>query len=956
MKYIILILFLSVSLSFGQNIAYTSFEEPSTGGKYYDTGDHTMDHALQNNTGEASVNYTSGGNEMGFSSYYYNTLNDTGLTDGDFVGVTDFTNTVGYFPDGVQGFQMSDIDGYMVTTFDEVDLSGHAAVKVSIQYYINETGWESADFLKIWVVLDGSTEIDLVNTEGSDIDDLNIEGLWNLAELDISAYNSCVLKIGLQSNAGFEAVYFDDVKFFVPGAVKPEPTNHVTSFSADSVAADLIRLTWTGSTGEQLPDKYLLLGKKGSGDFPAVSDGSAFVNDMDWSDDLTAVNIGHQDGENAFTFDGLTSETEYAFKIYPYTNSGSDIDYKTDGQVPTVTESTLETPTIAIADIQTTPDGQEGPSPYDGQIVSVSGIVSGKSQYGYFVQDAAGPWSGIYVYDQNNVNSVSRGDLIEFAATVDEYYDFTELKDVSGLNIISSGNNPYDPVIISTNDLAQEKYESVLVKVENAACTNENPDGPDNDYGQWEVDDGSGPCLIDDLMFPYEPVLGKSYTITGINYYSFEEYKIEPRDADDIQLFSTAPLITEIGASTRVPLASEDFTDTVKVTDNGTVTLVELHYQINDGPVSSVAMQTTGNDSTFAGAVPASAYTDGDRVSYRVYAEDNEGESDSSQTKGFFAGTTDINTLTQLNNDQSLAYEDYYARTNGVATVSSQVFDNTHLNVYIQDDAYGAINVFQYNMADVGLTKGNSYTVIGRLFQYNGLAQISPETEADIVDNGAATMPEPLELNLATLLSAAETFEGVLVKVAGVDSVSGGDAWPSAGNNANIRISDDGGASTITLRIDKETDIDDNPPPQWPQDVTGIFSQYDYTTPFNEGYQIIPRASSDLSGATAIDDGKEFIPMALKLHAAYPNPFNPSTNIRFDVPRQLAEAYPAEVAVYSSLGQKITTLVAGKINAGSSFVRWNGQNASGQAAASGIYFIVLKIGNNVESQKVVLMK
>ena len=46
-----------------------------------------------------------------------------GLTDGDFVGVTNYTGDVGAYPDGAVGFQMSDCDGAMRVIFDTVDLS-----------------------------------------------------------------------------------------------------------------------------------------------------------------------------------------------------------------------------------------------------------------------------------------------------------------------------------------------------------------------------------------------------------------------------------------------------------------------------------------------------------------------------------------------------------------------------------------------------------------------------------------------------------------------------------------------------------------------------------------------------------------------------------------------------------------------------------------------------------------
>ncbi|MGD8969489.1 MAG: ExeM/NucH family extracellular endonuclease, partial [Anaerolineae bacterium] len=184
-----------------------------TGGQYTDTGDAGTDHALVNNAGEAPVNYTSVGGELGFSSYYYNTRGDVGLTDGDWVGVTSFTGVVGSYPDGSQGFQMSDADGAMRTTLDTVDLTAYPQASVFVQYFVQATGWESNDELRIWVVVDGGAEIDLVNTAGSDIDDLGIEGAWQTAIQNLSGYTEATLHFQLDSNSSSETVYFDNVFF-----------------------------------------------------------------------------------------------------------------------------------------------------------------------------------------------------------------------------------------------------------------------------------------------------------------------------------------------------------------------------------------------------------------------------------------------------------------------------------------------------------------------------------------------------------------------------------------------------------------------------------------------------------------------------------------------------------------------------------------------------------------------
>ena len=156
------------------------------------------------------MNFTAAGGELGFASYYYST-GSNGLTDGDYVGVTSFTGAVGSYTDGSQGFQMQDTDGIMEVVFDNVDVS-MGGVTLTLDYFPQSTGWETSDRIHIWVVTDGN-EIDLVDTEGQDIDNLGIEGQWNVASLDLDGYSDAQLHISLESNSGSEGLFIDNIAF-----------------------------------------------------------------------------------------------------------------------------------------------------------------------------------------------------------------------------------------------------------------------------------------------------------------------------------------------------------------------------------------------------------------------------------------------------------------------------------------------------------------------------------------------------------------------------------------------------------------------------------------------------------------------------------------------------------------------------------------------------------------------
>ena len=182
---------------------------------------------------------------------------------------------------------------------------------------------------------------------------------------------------------------------------------------------------------------------------------------------------------------------------------------------------------VSIYDIQYTTSAN-GDSPYTNQQVSTGGIVNFVRYDGsFYLSSGSGAWTGIYVYDTTS-NAVV-GDSVTLDAEVVEYYNLTELKNVNNYQVISSGNS-FSSNLTTTDNANTESYEGCLVKINNAECTNAN--GP---FGEWTINDGSGPVQVDDFLFSYSPTQNLYYTVTGLIDYSFSEFKLLPRDADDVE-------------------------------------------------------------------------------------------------------------------------------------------------------------------------------------------------------------------------------------------------------------------------------------------------------------------------------------------------------------------------------------------------------------------------------------
>jgi hypothetical protein len=84
----------------------------------------------------------------------------------------------------------------------------------------------------------------------------------------------------------------------------------------------------------------------------------------------------------------------------------------------------------------------------------------------------------------------------------------------------------------------------------------------------------------------------------------------------------------------------------------------------------------------------------------------------------------------------------------------------------------------------------------------------------------------------------------------------------------------------------------------------------------------------------------------------FPNPFNPTTHVTFD----LAKAGPVDVAIYDVRGQLVRTLATGTMNSGRHDLVWQGRDDAGRSVASGVYFCRLSADGGTQSRKMILAR
>lgn len=101
-----------------------------------------------------------------------------------------------------------------------------------------------------------------------------------------------------------------------------------------------------------------------------------------------------------------------------------------------------------------------------------------------------------------------------------------------------------------------------------------------------------------------------------------------------------------------------------------------------------------------------------------------------------------------------------------------------------------------------------------------------------------------------------------------------------------------------------------------------------------------------VGGVVSVDENIG-IPSTYEVFSNYPNPFNPTTNVKFSLP----QVSQVKVTIYDALGKEVTTLVNNELAAGTHTIQWN---ASGMA--SGIYLYKVEAGNFVKVNKMMLLK
>lgn len=139
--------------------------------------------------------------------------------------------------------------------------------------------------------------------------------------------------------------------------------------------------------------------------------------------------------------------------------------------------------------------------------------------------------------------------------------------------------------------------------------------------------------------------------------------------------------------------------------------------------------------------------------------------------------------------------------------------------------------------------------------------------------------------------------------------------------------------------------------------VAGTIGQPDTGVSAGGGFVLCGGFWCGGSIATGVADGPgdhpgPAAPRVFRMYNAAPNPFNPRTQIAFDLP----QPGPARLVIYNLRGAQVRMLLNGPVPAGHHAMVWDGTDDAGATVASGVYALEINAGPHHARQKLVLLK
>jgi endonuclease I len=627
--------------------------------------------------------------------------------------------------------------------------------------------------------------------------------------------------------------------------------------------------------------------------------------------------------------------------------------------------------TVTIHELQS-----EGPSSLFAQEpVITSGVVAAFIGDYTVLQDGPGSWNGVWV---SGAAPYTLGDSVLVRGVVTETLGsgFTGTTVLSQPLVLNRVSGSQIPAVTSATSgtVSREDLEGVTVQLSGVMCTD-----PDR-AGAWAADDGSGECLVGELAFPANVVLGTVYDVTGVLMDASGIYRIQPRDLGDLVFVDdpTPPRITSVSApnATTVIIAFSESTDP-------TSAALTSHYTIAGLTVSGAQRDASDHSRVI---LTVSSMAEG---SYSVTVdgvEDLFGNAIASTTEpydyadygppaGYYDGAQGL-VGENLRAALHAIIKDHQARSYDFvwsAYYTTDVKPNGKVwDIY--SDVPGGTPPYEYTLGvDQGGTGGSEGTGYTREHtwpkswfggevspMYTDIFALYP-CDADVNGHrgnypyGEVAVPQWISLNGSKLGPCVYPgYSGTVFEP--IDAYKGDLARTYFYMSTRYYTEDAGwpgspmveGADILPWALSMLLEWNDEDPVSL-KELQRNAAVYEYQlnrNPYIDHPEYVHLVFGDITAAPEISS------RSYQLSQNSPNPFNPATVIHFSLPKESH----VEIDVYDVSGRLVKSLVHDQYVAGEHEVIWRGKDARGKNVASGVYFYSMHAGSFQSSHKMLLAR
>jgi len=620
--------------------------------------------------------------------------------------------------------------------------------------------------------------------------------------------------------------------------------------------------------------------------------------------------------------------------------------------------------TTAIDDIQFYDAVAGTPaSPYDGQAVTVEGVVyviKGTYNSGtHYIQGATG---GINFFDSGAM-PLNYGDRVQVSGTVDNWGG--EINISSPSIVYLQAEAEATPISFTVSEVMSD-YETVgnLATIIGTVTSKGSSnfyitDGDSTIQVYVDSDTGANIGAVD---------VGDEYAVSGPIVVYNGEIEMKPRRQGDLvedPTGDTVPVVEDVNCVNWTPLDTEAIDVTATITDDSAISSALLYYRDDSGDstgvFSSVMMTNVGGD-VYQGTIPAGST--GRQVDFYVEAMDdgsqialNPGDAPAGwyEVAVGFTSVYDVQYVDPDNTDQTSPLDGRVVNIQGIVTAGTG--DVGTPSKFVMQDGTGpfsGILVYEGTATNFVLP-GDGVKMGGYINEYFDLTEMEPH-------NGSAVYLETFGNDLP---EAAIVATDVLTDDED-PSVDGDSYFGEAWENVWVRtpvstVVDTTGVAQYgtfmisttntpldTLAVDPYTTLSYLAAPGDRVSVAG-FMTYDYGS-----FELVPIRDDDvyLDPSTSVEP-TPIMPTGGFSRIA-PNPFNPKTEIRFVMTRDNL----AQLNVYNIRGELVKTIENGRLQGGQEYVyHWDGKDGSGKQMSSGTYFARLRLGGDVmQVRKLMLVK